>query len=293
MLSISEIAKQIESQLLKQLNGSGIMFRLFSRVKTPFSIQHKVQHKGELYRNGKSKIQDIIGLRIVVYFTDDVEVVSLLLNNNKVVKRSVDEPDSCTFSPQRLNLTSRLPEQYVEDFKAQIPQEFSDFIDATYEVQIRTVFSEGWHEVEHDLRYKCKEDWVGYENFSRTLNGVIATLETAEWSMKSVFHEMSIQNLKKRNFTAMLRNKLRIRLKGKGLSPHLDLFLRKHLDVAEAVLNMDRIVFVFCLLKHKKQVELSYDNVLFLINRLEIQNEELLALEGESLSKEITEMLHS
>lgn len=293
MLSISEIAQQIESQLLDQLNGSGIMFRLFSRVKTPSSIRHKMEHKGDLYRKGVSKIQDIIGLRIVVYFTDDVEVVSLLLNTNKVVKRSVDEPDSCTFSPQRLNLTSRLPEQYVADFKAQIPQEFAAFIDATYEIQIRTVFSEGWHEVEHDLRYKCKEDWVGYENFSRTLNGVIATLETAEWSMKSLFHEMSKQNLKRHHFTAMLRNKLRIRLKGKGLSPHIIQFLKEHMNIAHSVLSIDRIVFVFCLLKHKKHIELTYDNVLFLINRLEIQDPDLLAMEGEKLSKELTEMLNS
>ena len=293
MLTISEIAQQIESQLLDQLNGGGIMFRLFSRVKTTSSIRHKIQNKGERYRSGKSKIQDIIGLRIVVYFTDDVEVVSLLLNDNKVIKRAVDEPDLCTFSPQRLNLTSRLPEEYVNDFRAQIPQEFANMIDPTYEIQIRTVFSEGWHEVEHDLRYKCKDDWKGYENYSRTLNGVIATLETAEWSMKSLFHEMSIQNLRNRNFTAMLRNKLRIRLKGKKLSPHLDQFLKDHTDVALAALSMDRIVFVFSLLKHKKHVELTYDNVLFLINRMEIHNQELMDMEGETLSKELTEMLYS
>ena len=293
MLTISEIAKHIESNLVDQLNGSGIMYRLFYRVKTPFSIRHKIEMKGDLYRSGKSKIQDIIGLRIVVYFTDDVEALALLLNNNRVVKRSVDEPDSCTFSPQRLNLTSRIPDEYVADFRAQIPSEFSDFIDETFEIQIRTIFSEGWHEVEHDLRYKCKQDWVGYENYSRTLNGVIATLETAEWSMQSLFHEMATENLLHRNFTAMLRNKLRIRLKGKGLSPQLEQFLKEHREVAEAAMNVDRVVFILVLLKHKKHIELTYDNVLFLMNRIEIMDPDLMALEGETLKKEITEMLRS
>ena len=293
MLTISEIAQHIESQLVDQLNGSGIMYRLFSRVKTPFSIQNKVKHKGELYRTGKAKIADIIGLRIVVYFTDDVEVLSLLLNNQQVVKRSVDEPDSCTFSPQRLNLTSRIPEEYIEDFRAQLPEEFASIIDETYEIQIRTIFSEGWHEVEHDLRYKCKEDWVGYESFSRTLNGVIATLETAEWSMKSLFHEMAFQNLRRQNYNAMLRNKLRIRLKGKGLSPILIDFLKKHSDIANDLLNVDRVVFILVLLKHKKHLDLTYDNVLFLMNRIEIMNMDLMVLEGEELSQEITAMLHS
>lgn len=293
MLTIEEIAKKIESQLINKLNGCGVMFRLFSRVKTPFSIANKVKHKGELYRSGKAKIADIIGLRIVVYFTDDVEVLSLLLNNQHVVKRSVDEPDSCTFSPQRLNLTSRIPEEYIDDFRAQLPAEFASIIDETYEIQIRTIFSEGWHEVEHDLRYKCKEDWVGYEPFSRTLNGVIATLETAEWTMHSLFHEMAFQNLGRRNYTAMLRNKLRIRLKGKGLSPYLYEFLNKNPEVAEAVLKVDRVVFILVLLKHEKHIELTYDNVLFLMNRIDIMNGDLMALEGEKLNKEITEMLRS
>lgn len=293
MLTISEIAQKIESQLVDQLNGSGIMYRLFSRVKTPFSINNKIKHKGELYRSGKGKIADIIGLRIVVYFTDDVEALALLLNNQRVVKRSVDEPDSCTFQPQRLNLTSRIPDEYVADFRAQLPPENASFIDETYEIQIRTIFSEGWHEVEHDLRYKCKEDWVGYESYSRTLNGVIATLETAEWSMKSLFHEMAFQNLKRRNYNAMLRNKLRIRLKGKGLSDELIDFLNVNPEIANAVLNVDRVVFMLVLLKHKKHVELTYDNVLFIMNRIEIMNSDLIALEDEQTKKDITDMLHS
>lgn len=30
----------------------------------------------------------------------------------------------------------------------------SDYIDDTFEVQVRTNSFEGWHEIEHDLRYK-------------------------------------------------------------------------------------------------------------------------------------------
>ena len=293
MKTIAEIAQEIELQLTEQLNCSGIMYRLFSRVKSPFSIENKMKHKGELYHSGKAKIADIIGLRIVVYFTDDVEALALLLNNNCVVKRSVDEPDSCTFRPQRLNLTSRIPDEYIADFRTQLPAEYAQFINETYEIQIRTIFSEGWHEVEHDFRYKCKEDWIYYEPYSRTLNGVIATLETAEWSMQSLFQEMSRENFRHQNFTAMLRNKMRIRLKGKGLSPNLEEYLKSHQAIAEAVMNVDRVIFMLVLLKHKKHVELTYDNVLFLMNRIEIMDAELMALEDEVTKKEITEMLCS
>ena len=82
-----------------------------------------------------------------------------------------------------------------------------------------------WHEVEHDLRYKCKEDWTGCESYSRALNGVIATLENAEWNMKSIFSEMARHNFSHSDYTAMLRNKFRLKFKSEQLSERIDSFL--------------------------------------------------------------------
>ena len=178
--AFESITESIREELAQALNRCGLMYRMFYRVKTLSSIQHKMAFKGDKYKSGESKMQDIIGFRIVLYFPDDVDLVSLYFSCKDVVKRSVDVPDPSTFRPQRLNLTLNIPEQFVELFKKKLPAEYAPYIDPTYEIQIRTVFSEGWHEVEHDFRYKCKEDWVGYEFYSRTLNGVIATLENAE-----------------------------------------------------------------------------------------------------------------
>ncbi|MBK7959276.1 MAG: hypothetical protein IPK03_14995 [Bacteroidetes bacterium] len=30
----------------------------------------------------------------------------------------------------------------------------NSLVDSTFEVQLRTILSEGWHEIDHDLRYK-------------------------------------------------------------------------------------------------------------------------------------------
>ena len=224
---------------------------------------------------------------------DRKRYAELLVNKSPVLDRSIDDPDSCTFKPQRLNITCRIPEEYIDDFRAGLPEEFAPYIDESYEVQIRTIFSEGWHEVEHDLRYKCKEDWVGYENYSRTLNGVIATLETAEWSMTSLFKQMAYDNYCNGNYSAMLRNHLRVRIKGKGLSPKLCEFLRNHTDVAFSVYNMDRMVFLFSVLLHKSRITLDYDTALFLINRMEIQNMDLMALEDEETKEKIGRYLRN
>ena len=286
---LQTITDRLESQIYQHLNQCGLMFRLFARVKTISSLHHKMQIKGDKYRSGNSLIQDMIGLRVVLYFQDDVDALAFFYSCGEVVDSSIDEFDSSTFRPQRLNLTCKLPAELVEDFRKALPEEFADYIDNTYEIQIRTIFSEGWHEVEHDLRYKCKEDWEGCENYSRVLNGVIATLETAEWNMKFLFDQMARTNFQNKNYQAMLRNKMHLRIKGEGLSASIQEFLIQHPHVAESILNTDRFVIILTLLNHQKPIELTYDNLLFLINRIEMNNQELRDLEPEDTRKLLDE----
>ena len=282
---LQTIADRLESQIYQHLNQCGLMFRLFARVKTISSLHHKMQIKGDKYRSGNSLIQDMIGLRVVLYFQDDVDALAFFYSCGEVVDSSIDEFDSSTFRPQRLNLTCKLPAELVEDFRKALPEEFADYIDNTYEIQIRTIFSEGWHEVEHDLRYKCKEDWEGCENYSRVLNGVIATLETTEWNMKFLFDQMARTNFQNKNYQAMLRNKMHLRIKGEGLTASIQEFLIQHPHVAESILNTDRFVIILTLLNHQKPIELTYDNLFFLINRIEMNNQGLRDLEPEDTRK--------
>lgn len=293
MLTISEIGDRLQQDLTRQISKSGLMFRLFWRVKTIESIRHKMRIKGDSYLKGKAKMQDIIGLRIVVYFPDDVEVLSTYFGCGDVVKESIDTPDDSTFRPQRLNITRILPEEYIDDFRNALPQEYADVIDSTYEIQIRTIFSEGWHEVEHDLRYKCKEDWVGYESQSRVLNGVIATLETAEWSMTSLFQSMAYENLIRGNYSSLLRNKMRIRLKSENFSQPVADYLSLHPDVMRRFVDSDRMVILLTLIIHDRQLPLTYDNVLFLVNRLDLGDSGLQALEDPQTQENLDLLLES
>ena len=287
------IAQRLESLLATQLNNCGLMFRLFSRVKTTSSLAHKMRIKGEKYRSGKSLIQDMIGLRIVAYFQDDVEALATYFSYGEAVGSSIDELDSSTFCPQRLNLTCPIPEALVSDFRQGLPTEYAPYIDNTYEIQIRTVFSEGWHEVEHDLRYKCKADWEQCEPYSRVLNGLIATLETAEWNMKMLFDQMAHTNMQTKNYRAMLRNKMHLRLQGEDFSEEVSDFLRQHPEVAEQVLKADRLVILLALLNHTKSIPLTYDMLLFLINRIEQISEELQALEPQETQSLLDAFLNS
>lgn len=274
--NLNKIAIQLTSEISELLSRCGLMFRIFSRVKTESSLKHKLEVK---YADKKVKIQDMIGIRIVTYFHDDIDALALYYSVGDVVKKSIDELDSSTFRPQRLNITCRIPADMVEEFRTALPENYRDCIEPTYEVQIRTVFSEGWHEVEHDLRYKCKEDWEGCESYSRALNGVIATLETAEWNMKAIFAEMARHNFYHSDYTAMLRNKFRLKFKSEKLSGWLDDHLKANIHLAEAALNTDRLIVICTLLTHKADFSLTYDNLFFLINRIEMMDFDLMAIE--------------
>lgn len=288
--SLEKTASLITSEISESLSKCGLMFRIFSRVKSESSIRHKLEVK---YASRKTKIQDMIGIRIVVYFQDDVDVLALYYSVGDVVKKAIDEFDTSTFRPQRLNITSRIPSELTEEFYASLPEQFRDCVEPTYEIQIRTVFSEGWHEVEHDLRYKCKEDWEGCEPYSRALNGVIATLETAEWNMKSLFADMARHNFRHSNYTAMLRNKFHLKFRSESLSETLDSYLNAHRKLAEDILNADRLIVVYTLLTHKGEFVLTYDNLLFLINRIEMMDIDLIAMEPEDTKLMLNDFLNS
>ena len=289
--TLEKIAGQLTADISDSLSRCGLIFRIFSRVKSESSVRNKLEKK---YADKKAKkLQDMIGIRIVLYFQDDVDALALYYSVGDVVKKAIDELDSSTFRPQRLNITSRIPLDMVDDFMAALPEQIRDFIDPTYEIQIRTVFSEGWHEVEHDLRYKCKEDWNGCEPYSRALNGVIATLETVEWNMRAIFSEMARHNFMHSNFTAMLRNKFHLRFKSESLSETLNAYLVKNRHLAEGALNVDRLIVIYTLLTHKAHFDLTFDNLFFLINRIEMMDMDLMAMEPEETRQMITAFLNS
>ena len=59
-MTIKDIADLLQQDLSRQIEKSGLMFRLFWRVKSIESIRHKMALKGEQYLSGQGLIKDII-----------------------------------------------------------------------------------------------------------------------------------------------------------------------------------------------------------------------------------------
>ena len=285
MLEISSIAGTIKNSISAELERLGILATIFSRIKSAQSISKKLMRKD--YVEGKL-LQDLIGLRIAVYFPDDLPiVVNTLRNIFPLDNKDIDNYNEETFRPKRLNLVFRLKDEYQRIFREAVNRQLGNKIDTTFEVQIRTILSEGWHEVEHDLRYKCREDWEGHMDLSRALNGIYATLETSEWAMLNLFNEMAYRNYKEKKWEAMLRNKFRLKIQPKSLSVKLSAYFDQHTVVAKEIYKTDRTKIITRLSKSKISLPLTYDNLVYIINQLYIKDENIMAMQPAFIREEI------
>lgn len=289
MSAATKVLKEIVSDLESVLDKSGIMYHIFSRTKSEMSIKNKLEKKAEKYRAEGKKMQDLLALRITLYFTDDVEMVyDYLRNQPNFDSESVDANEVDKFCPKRLNLVMHVPEKHRQDMQVAINStEYPDLIDDTYEVQIRTILSEGWHEVEHDLRYKCKEDWDEHLEESRLLNGIYATLESSEWSMLTLFDRLSYSQYKEKAWDSMLRNKMRLRFADKGMSPEVKEKFSSDNELAKKLFRVKRSKVLKLVMEKKFSYPLTYDTVVFLINRVGVKNKELATLEMPVLKQDM------
>lgn len=164
---------------------------------------------------------------------------------------------------------------------------YSDLIDDTYEIQIRTILSEGWHEVEHDLRYKYQDDWKDFLEESRLLNGIFASLESNEWAMLSLFERLAYEHYKREEWDSMIRNKMRIRFADSGLSDDIKSFMDNHKDVSKLLFRANRSVVLEKVLKKGFSFPLTYDTVLHLLNHIYVKDKDLKMMEDRSLMEEL------
>lgn len=321
-LDLEYIKNLIAEDLETCLKKIGVYYRIVSRTKSMHSIEKKMAAKQESYARNEDKMQDIIGIRLILYFFDDVEIVASIIREHfdcikqsesnsiddikkyanlpEEIKRKIkiDDLEDKVFMPTRLNLVARINGKYQESFKAEIEStlpKYKDYVDTTYEIQIRTILSEGWHEVEHDLRYKTRNEkwWGSCAEESRMLNGVMATLETSERAMNNIFANIAYKNYKSGEWSAMVRNHIRLRTQDLALSNDVEGVFADNKTLAKAFLKFNRGKIMKALHTIKSKYPLTLDNIVFLFNRLGEHNEILLQLEPMAIKKALDTSFNS
>ena len=137
-----ESSKKVYQLLKDTLDKAGLMTAAMEyRVKAGDSLAGKLELKGGKYHSLKD-ITDIIGLRVITFYIDDVDKVASAVERvfevdweNSVDKRKALEIDS--FGYLSLHYVCRIP---GSEYKM--------------EIQMRTVLQHAWANMNHDTGYK-------------------------------------------------------------------------------------------------------------------------------------------
>ncbi len=144
--AINELMGPIRNMVDDLNNNSGrkVVQYFDSRIKDKESLEDKLQRKGcEL-----SEIFDIGGIKIVVIFGDDIPIVSDMIDNLFHVKETKDyikKPKDSGYRSVHKIVTVK-------------PTVNGRVMQATVEIQIKTVLKDALWSMEHVVRYKRDED---------------------------------------------------------------------------------------------------------------------------------------
>lgn len=276
------IEKDICSKIRERLDKVGLLYRIFSRIKDRNSINEKIERKnaeGKPYSKDGKKIQDIIGIRIVTYFHDDVDLVKEILSDvYNFVGEEIDKIEPTIFKPKRTNIVCSFDANQKETFDQIVKitkRESLQLTDYTFELQLRTILSEGWHEIDHNLRYKSNDEWKNHSEKERLLNGIYANLEVNDLAMKSLFNDLAYQHFKEKNWEGMLRNKYRLKFQLSGLKQELKQILNEQPQVAKQLFKADRFDVICRLSKIEVPLPINFNNIVYLVNHIELKNEDI------------------
>ncbi|MBN2049062.1 MAG: (p)ppGpp synthetase [Spirochaetales bacterium] len=142
--------------LRSSLAEEGLSVTLRHRIKQFPSWYAKVLRNAAAVGDAKTDrvlITDVLGIRIVCPFLEEVELVSGLLEQlytiHEFEKKGADYP-AYHFGYESVHFLIRLPGEYLSE--TALPEDFKK--NPFCEVQVRTILQEAWAEVEHELVYK-------------------------------------------------------------------------------------------------------------------------------------------
>ena len=168
-----------------------------SRVKTVESFRDKasrmfIGEEGEApaleFPNPLREIHDLVGVRVIVKLPHEIREAANLIKRRRSDfdcrsdrEKDIGSVESGTYgySSRHLILKTR-GEEVVRDFQAKLGGEIKITGNFVFEVQIRTILSHAWSEIEHDIRFKNAEPRAWSPHIDRQFTATAAMLEAVE-----------------------------------------------------------------------------------------------------------------
>ena len=174
---MQEAIVKIYNTLRKTFDDAGIILAALEyRVKSEDSLAGKLELKGAKYHS-LADITDIIGLRVITFYTDDVDKVASAIDrlftvdwDNSVDKRKVHEIDSFGY----------LSLHYICSMEG-FPYRF--------EIQMRTILQHAWANMNHDTGYKSGVEIP--KRYYRNMNRLAGMLELIDDEFSKIRIELN------------------------------------------------------------------------------------------------------
>lgn len=180
----------INGLLKRVLRESQIDYNLIeSRVKSFDSLLSKIEKKKNKYLNPFEEVTDLIGIRLITYYREDVDsVIKILFKyfdidyENSVNKLVNLEPDRMGYLS--VHYVCTLKKEGLSPSELRLAE-----LGIKVEIQIRTALQHAWAAIDHKLRYKTLVKIP--KKIERKLFRISALLEVADSEFSKIKDEIS------------------------------------------------------------------------------------------------------
>ena len=236
---LEQLKKTVLDILSKRLKDNNIIVTaLEARIKTEKSLTGKLELKGYKYRT-LDDITDILGVRIITFFSDEVDVISALVErlfevdwDNSVDKRKMLAIDR--FGYMSLHYICRLPSSLCND--PECPQ----LNQIRFELQMRSALQHVWANMQHDMGYKTEVEIPA--EYQRSMNRLAGILELADEQFSRIRKDINDYRRKVKSLVAS-GNFDEVPLNGDSFRDYCDLKPFAHLADKIATINQAEIYY--------------------------------------------------
>lgn len=188
-IAMNQVASEINlvKEKLNKLYGYSIIEKVTARVKSKKSILNKMKKKNIKYTYTSliDNISDIAGVRITCPVQEDIFFVKQIIEmipNLKIIKEKdyINNPKKSGYSAYHLIVETPVTIN-------------GETVVMKVEIQIRTIAMDFWAEMEHDIRYKSKNNMSLFD--SKKLTWYAKVLEKLQGKIVKIYRKQETNNL--------------------------------------------------------------------------------------------------